>query len=155
VLTPFELSRPFDKGAGMKLRRLKFLRSAIISTALLIGSASPPARPQSSQDSAAAVSLRDGSHDFDFLIGNWKAHVRVLRDRLNGSNDWVEYNGISNHKKLLDSNANFEEFDAYSDQLHKRNKGQTLRLYNPETHQWSKTYLQTKRPFHKCANRAL
>ena len=52
----------------------------------------------------------DGSHDFDFLIGNWKAHVRRLPDRLVGSNTWIEYNGISNHKKLLDSNANFEEF---------------------------------------------
>ena len=51
---------------------------------------------------------RDGSHDFDFLIGNWKAHVRRLPDRLVGSNNWIEYNGISNHKKLLDSNANFE-----------------------------------------------
>jgi hypothetical protein len=79
-----------------------------------------------------AVPQRDGSHDFDFLIGNWRAHVRVLRDRLNGSNDWVEYEGISNHKKLLDSNANFEEFEAYSAQLHKRNKGQTLRLYGSE-----------------------
>jgi hypothetical protein len=28
-------------------------------------------------------------------------------------------------------------FDAYSTQLNKRNKGQTLRLYNPETRQWS------------------
>ncbi len=37
MLTPFELSRPFDKGAGMKLRRLKFLGSAIISTVLLNG----------------------------------------------------------------------------------------------------------------------
>jgi len=61
----------------------------------------------------------------------------VLRTRLAGANDWVEYDGISNHKKLLDSNANFEEFDAFSAQLQKRNKGQTLRLYNPETHQWS------------------
>lgn len=89
------------------------------------------------QDSATE---RDGSHDFDFLIGNWKAHVRVLRNRLDSSNDpkdWVVYEGISNHKKLLDSNANFEEFDAYCAQLQKRNKGQTLRLYNPETHQWS------------------
>ena len=85
----------------------------------------------------ASVLARDGSHDFDFLIGNWKAHVRVLPDRLSGSHTWVEYDGISNHKKLLDSNANFEEFDAYSPQLKKRNKGQTLRLYNPESHQWS------------------
>jgi hypothetical protein len=55
---------------------------------------------------------RDGSHDFDFLIGNWKAHVRRLPDRLVGSNNWIEYNGSSNHKKLLDTNANFEEFEV-------------------------------------------
>jgi len=90
--------------------------------------------PQQQATTAPAVTQRDGSHDFDFLIGDWKAHVRVLRKRLDGSNnrkDWVEYDGISNHKKLLDSNANFEEFDAYCAQLQKRNKGQTLRLYNP------------------------
>jgi hypothetical protein len=94
-------------------------------------SQAPKAGPQ------ARTTEHDGSHDFDFLIGDWKAHVRVLRDRLNGSNDWVEYDGISNHKKLLDSNANLEEFDAYSAQLHKHNKGQTLRLYNPDSQQWS------------------
>ncbi|MGA2420035.1 MAG: hypothetical protein ABSG69_08130 [Candidatus Acidiferrum sp.] len=121
----------------MRSRRLLLMGSAIVGIVLLNGSASPLARCQSSPGSVGVVPLRDGSHDFDFLIGDWKAHVRVLRDRLNGSNDWVEYNGISNHKKLLDSNANFEEFDAYSEQLQKRNKGQTLRLYNPESHQWS------------------
>jgi hypothetical protein len=83
---------------------------------------------------------RDGSHDFDFLIGDWKAHARALRNRLDDSDNpkgWVDQVGISNHKKLLDSNANFEEFDVYGVQLHNHNKGQTLRLYNPETHQWS------------------
>src|SRR6266853_1581268 len=71
---------------------------------------------------------RDGSHDFDFLIGNWKAHVRRLPDRLVGSNTWIEYNGISNHKKLLDSNANFEEFDVDNPENHLHIKAQTLRL---------------------------
>jgi hypothetical protein len=80
---------------------------------------------------------RDGSHDFDFVIGNWKAHVRRLPDRLVGSNTWVEYDGISNHKKLLDSNANFEEFEVDSPEKHLHIKAQTLRLYNPDTHQWS------------------
>ena len=79
----------------------------------------------------------DGSHDFDFLIGDWKAHVRRLPQRLKGSNVWVEYDGISNHKKLLDSNANFEEFDVSSPDHKLRIKAQTLRLYNPESHQWS------------------
>src|SRR5260370_41157136 len=80
---------------------------------------------------------RDGSHDFDFLIGNWKAPVRRLPDRLVGSNNWIEYNGISNNKKLLDSNANFEEFDVDNPDKHLHIKGQTLRLNNPETRQWS------------------
>jgi hypothetical protein len=42
---------------------------------------------------------RDGSHDFDFLIGDWKAHVRGLPERLKPSNVWVEYDGISNQRK--------------------------------------------------------
>jgi hypothetical protein len=79
----------------------------------------------------------DGSHDFDFLIGNWKAHVRRLPDRLKNSNTWVEYDGISNHKKILDSNANFEEFAVTSIDKKLHIKAQTLRLYNPRSHQWS------------------
>jgi len=65
-------------------------------------------------DNPADLPQRDGSHDFDFLIGDWKAHVRRLPDRLNKSNVWNEYDGISNHHKLLDSNANFEQFDVTS-----------------------------------------
>ena len=85
----------------------------------------------------ANLPQRDGSHDFDFLIANWKAHVRRLPDRLNNSKIWVEYDGISNHKKLLDSNANFEEFDVTSTDKKLRIKAQTLRLYNPTSRQWS------------------
>ena len=80
---------------------------------------------------------RDGSHDFDFLIGNWKAHVRRLPDRLVGSHSWVEYDGISNHHKILDSNSNFEQFEVTSTDGKQHLKAQTLRLYNPETHEWS------------------
>ena len=96
-------------------------------------------RPPAPQDTAKAptLSLRDGSHDFDFLIGNWKAHVRRLPDRLVGSNTWIEYDGISNHKKLLDSNANFEEFEVRNTEKNLHLKAQTLRLYNPDSHQWS------------------
>ena len=94
--------------------------------------------PQNSESPATpTLPQRDGSHDFDFLIGDWKAHVRRLPDRLNGSNAWDEYDGISNHKKLLDSNANFEEFEVRNREKNLHIKEQTLRLYNPETHQWS------------------
>ena len=85
--------------------------------------------PQSAQQ-------HDGSHDFDFLIGGWKAHVKRLPDRLVGSNAWIEYDGISRHKKILDSNANFEEFEVDNPEKHLHIKAQTLRLYNPDSHQW-------------------
>src|SRR5690348_13739779 len=85
----------------------------------------------------ANLPQRDGSHDFDFLIGDWKAHVRRLPDRLNNSNVWVEYDGISNHHKILDSNSNFEQFEVTSTDKKLHIKAQTLRLYNPTSHQWS------------------
>ena len=91
----------------------------------------------STSSQPTAIAEHDGAHDFDFLIGNWKAHVRRLPDRLNGSDTWDVYDGISNHKKLLDSNANFEQFEVDSPEKHLHIKAQTLRLYNPGSHQWS------------------
>jgi hypothetical protein len=92
----------------------------------------------SATDAATTVDpTHDGAHDFDFLIGDWKAHVRRLPDRLVGSNKWVEYDGISNHHKLLDSNANFEQFEVWTADKSQHIKAQTLRLYNPVSHQWS------------------
>jgi hypothetical protein len=106
----------------------------ILGVVLLLAGAPVPA-VMAPTGAVAVNEQHDGAHDFDFLIGDWKAHVRRLPDRLVGSNVWVEYDGISNHKKLLDSNANFEEFEVRGAAGHL--KGQTLRLYNPESRQWS------------------
>jgi hypothetical protein len=92
---------------------------------------------QSNAATAPPASQRDGAHDFDFLIGDWKVHLRRLPDRLIGSTKWIEYDGISRHKKILDSNANFEEFEVNGHEKGQHIKGQTLRLYNPDSHQWS------------------
>jgi hypothetical protein len=87
------------------------------------------------------LSQRDGSHDFDFLLGDWKAHVKRLPDRLVGSTAWIEYDGISRHHPVLGSSANFEEFEVDSPNAPKgalaHIRAQTLRLYNPDSHQWS------------------
>jgi len=95
--------------------------------------------PIGAQTTSNPVNLaqRDGSRDFDFLMGDWKAHVRRLPDRLDNSNVWIEYDGISNHHKILDSNSNFEEFEVTSTDKTLHIKGQTLRLYNPASRQWS------------------
>jgi hypothetical protein len=104
---------------------------------LILAAAFAIALHAQTSDNPANLPQRDGSHDFDFLIGDWKAHVRRLPDRLNNSNIWVEYDGISNHHKVLDSNANFEQFEVTSTDKKLHIKAQTLRLYNPTTRQWS------------------
>src|SRR3984885_11384741 len=92
---------------------------------------------QGNAANAPAPEQRDGAHDFDFLIGDWKAHVRRLPDRLAGSTHWIDYDGISRHKKILESNANFKEFEVEGREKGQHIKAQTLRLYNPDSHQWS------------------
>ena len=119
----------------MKLRFICLLAASQVS--LLSLTAEQPQASASSTGSAQPTPAHDDAHDFDFLIGNWTAHVRRLPDRLVDSNKWVEYDGISNHNKLLDSNANFEEFEVDSPKEHLHIKAQTLRMYNPESHQWS------------------
>src|SRR5215813_8569240 len=109
----------------------------ILRWAVAIGAALTLSPALADTAQPAPPAYRDGAHDFDFLIGDWKAHVRRLPDRLVGSNRWIEYDGISNHHKILGSNSNFEEFEVTSTDGAQHLKGQTLRLYNPDTHQWS------------------
>jgi len=114
-------------------RGLGLLAAALLLPCLLAGAA-PAQTPAAPAPKAAPQ--RDGGHDFDFIIGDWKAHVRRLPDRLVGSHTWIDYDGISNHKKILDSHSNFEEFEVWSRDKSQHIKAQTLRLYDPESHQW-------------------
>src|SRR6202789_4553785 len=124
---------------GLKNKERTIMKShklVYVPLLLLVAMLPAPGHAQTTSN-PANLPQRDGSHDFDFLIGDWKAHVRRLPDRLNNSDSWDVYDGISNHKKLLDSNANFEEFDVSTAEKKLRIKAQTLRLYNPTSRQWS------------------
>jgi hypothetical protein len=87
---------------------------------------------------------RDGQHDFDFEIGTWKIHLSRLQDRLVGSKTWVEFDGDSVTRKVWDGHANLEEFETNSPTGHI--EGLTLRVYNPQTHQWSIYWANSKDP---------
>ena len=78
---------------------------------------------------------RDGQHDFDFEIGTWKTHLRRLLHPLTGSTTWVEYEGTSVVRKVWNGRANLLELDAAGPAGHF--EGLSLRLYNPQSHQWS------------------
>jgi hypothetical protein len=80
---------------------------------------------------------RDGQHDFDFLVGSWKFHLKRLKRRLAGSTDWVEFDGTTICRKVLDGRAEVEEMNVVSADKLIHIQGLALRLYNPESHQWS------------------
>ena len=93
----------------------------------------------SAQHSAAE---HDGQHDFDFEIGTWKIHLKRLDHRLVGSTNWVEFDGTSVTRKVWDGRSNLEEFEVDSPTGHI--EGMTLRLYDPQTHQWSLYWATSK-----------
>ncbi len=97
-------------------------------------------RPGAAQQNSAAAKagdhqLRDGAHDFDFEIGTWKTHLKILAHPLTRSTTWVECDGMTVVRKVWSGKANLVELEADCPSGHF--EGLNLRLYNPESHQWS------------------
>jgi hypothetical protein len=121
---------------------MRKLRLGLTVALCLQAGAASAAAP--AQNTSTATTVGDGGRGFDFVIGDWKAHLRRRIDPKTGvtasepgQGVWVDYYGISNHKKLLGTNANLEEFDVTDSKNHLHYKGQTLRMYNPASKQWS------------------
>ena len=79
----------------------------------------------------------DGQHHFDFAIGTWTTHLKRLQHPLTGSGTWVEYEGKSLVRTVWNGRANLEEFEANGPN---HIEGLTLRLYNPQSHQWNQVW---------------
>jgi hypothetical protein len=110
-----------------------------MTLAILLASA---AIPRTAQQAAAgplpvpAGVARDGARDFDFEIGSWSTRVRVLRNPLSGGTpDWAEYQGTSIVRPALGGRANLVELSVEGPAG--RIEGVSLRLYNPQSHQWN------------------
>lgn len=117
--------------ARKEIRLACGLAFAIASMPLV---ASEPKPPRASAPPASV----DGQRDFDFEIGTWKTHVSRRLHPLSGSTEWVELDGTSVVRKLLDGRANLVELDIAGPSG--RIVGVSLRLYNADAHQWSLNY---------------
>ncbi len=136
-------------GAGRKLRRVPGdLRGKVkmpmwrsVRTCLWMGligacTAQLPAsqHPGPAKTSALqARAERDGQHDFDFELGSWKMHLRRRLHPLTSSDKWVNFEAESVTRKVWQGRAQLEEFEAAGPPPI---EGLTLRLYDPQCHQW-------------------
>jgi len=85
---------------------------------------------------------RDGQHDFDFAFGTWRTRLARLQQALAGSSTWVEYEGTSVVRKVWNGRANLVELDVVGPAG--RIEGLSLRLYDPESRQWSLNFSNSK-----------
>nr|WSZ13431.1 hypothetical protein OH837_08915 [Streptomyces canus] len=72
-------------------------------------------------------------HDFDFFHGEWEVLNRRRADFLDPDSPWEEFPATSRCWPLFDGAANVDEIDM----PHLAAKGATLRLFDPDTEQWS------------------
>ena len=89
--------------------------------------------------------VRDGQHDFDFEIGSWKTHLKVssrLAHPFTGPNTWSDYEGTSVVRKIWNGRANMVELEVDGPAGHL--EGLSLRLYNPQSQQWSLNFANSK-----------
>jgi hypothetical protein len=77
----------------------------------------------------------DGRNDFDFLIGTWRVHHHMLKERLKDSEAWTEFKGDMVSRKILNGTGNMDDniIQMKNGWIH----AITLRLFNPASKEWS------------------
>jgi hypothetical protein len=91
---------------------------------------------------SVAAPARNGAHDFDAQAGRWHTELKRLKAPLSGSTEWVQYNGTSTVTPVWGGKASLAELEVEgpAGQI----EGLSLRLYNPESRQWSLYYSNSR-----------
>jgi hypothetical protein len=114
------------------------IRNYMVISALIFISYSARTLAQTSSDATnpepqKPTVERDGSRDFDPLVGSWKYHLKRRLRPLTGSTTWIELYGTGVCYKFWDG-AQLDTIAVDGPTGHL--EGLTLRTYNPESHQW-------------------
>lgn len=105
-----------------------FLQSTNISAQSVVSSVKNGAVENNDQ--------RDGSHDFDWLVGKWKGTLKRLQNPLTGSTTWIEYECSDIVRKVWNDRVVMSEFTSENTKTKERVDGVTFRMYKPESREW-------------------
>jgi len=117
---------------------MRHIRAYLMACIMVVVFQARQGLAQQSSDAAkseqATAGERDGQHDFDPLIGSGKYHLKRRLHPLTGSNTWVEFDGTGACFRVWDGGSQLDtiEVDGPSGHI----EGLTLRVYNPQSHQW-------------------
>lgn len=92
-----------------------------------------------------ALELISGSpDDFDFAVGDWRVRHRRLKERLVGSDQWVEFDGQMTTQKILGGFGNIEDNLLHFPEGTYR--AAAVRSFDAQTGQWSIWWLDGRFP---------
>jgi NIPSNAP len=85
-------------------------------------------------------------NDFDFLIGSWHVHHRRLKERLENSCEWIEFEGTCITQRILGGAGNIDEhsLDFPGDPY----RAVAIRTYDATKRQWSIWWIDGRNPSH-------
>ena len=125
-------------------------RSVMIALLSLCLAAPGQLAAQSHQDSGPVMKMNQtgsavpGLHDFDFLVGQWQAHHRKLKQRLANNHEWTEFDGTLSNQPLMGGYSN--EDDTVLNVPGAPYRGVALRSFDPKSQQWSIWWLDSRTP---------
>jgi hypothetical protein len=114
--------------------------AAVLAAAVVTAQQSPSTVKETSKPEELTARV----HDFDFFVGNWRAHHRVLKARLANSHEWVEFDGTINNRPLMGGYANVDE--TVLEKPEGTYMGVALRSFDAKTQQWSIWWLDSRTP---------
>lgn len=117
------------------------IRAPLVAATLAVA-ASPTGAAASEHAAPVQSSAREsGVHDFDFLIGEWRVHHRVMKKDRSG---WDEFEGTSATRKVMDGAGNVE--DNVLERPGGTYRAVALRAYDAKTRQWAIWWLDGRNP---------
>ena len=123
----------------------KMITTAAFATILVLISITLRGRNSVAQANDAAPSpaatVRDGSHDFDFIYGKWKMPNHRLKKRLAGSHEWVNFITCDEGSPLPGGIGNIDYWKA---NYWKDFVGVTVRTYDRKTGLWRIYWVDNK-----------
>lgn len=87
------------------------------------------------QELIITPSNTSSANDFDFFVGSWIIKNKKLKTRLNGCDEWIEFEAKQDMRKILRGTGNMDSF--YTLINNEPFEGMSLRLFNPITRLWS------------------
>jgi len=99
-------------------------------------------RTDSKGGSEQVAEARDAQHNFDFKFGVWHTHLRRVLDPFSSSSESFVLEGTVTVRKIWGGKAQLEEIEADGPKGHW--EGLTLFLYDPQTHQWGQSFINSR-----------